>query len=96
MLQITNLKMFINVFCLLLFTISSTYSKQTYLRPADGGSSNVYNLINSVWGASATSEMPDCSDPAFGHHVNQGMDDQLNKQVEKVRFKVEKHYFLFH
>lgn len=65
----------------ILIVPSVVYSRRVYLRPAEGGTSNVYSLINSVWGNGATSENPDCSHPTFGRHIFQGNDGTLNKQV---------------
>lgn len=76
--------MYLKVFCLLIFVVPSVvYTRRVYLRPAEGGTSNVYSLINSVWGGGATSENPDCSHPSFGRHIFQGNDGVLNKQVLK-------------
>lgn len=79
--------MFSKVFCLLIIIVPSVvYTRRVYLRPAEGGTSNVYSLINSVWGNGATSENPDCSHPTFGRHIFQGNDGQLNKQVMNLDF----------
>lgn len=73
--------MFVKLFCLF-FVVFPSESVRVYLRPAEGGTSNVYDLINAVWGPGATSENPDCSHPAFGRHIYQGQDELLNKQVK--------------
>ena len=52
---------------------------QTYLI-ADG-TTDTYNLIDSVMGEYATGEMPDCAHSSFGHHIFQGNDGQLNREV---------------
>src|SRR3954451_5262313 len=44
------------------------------------GPGNTYELIDSVLGGSAE-ETPDCSDPAFGRHITEAMDDVLGKNV---------------
>lgn len=76
--------MYSKVFYLLIVVIivpAVVHTRRVYLRPAEGGTSNVYSLINSVWGGGATSENPDCSHPDFGRHIFQGNDGSLNKQV---------------
>jgi hypothetical protein len=45
------------------------------------GPGNTYELIQSVLGSGTAGEVPDCGHPAFGRHITEVFDSQLNKNV---------------
>ncbi|HVI48648.1 MAG TPA: T9SS type A sorting domain-containing protein [Chitinophaga sp.] len=67
-----------------LLTIASlflfSYSHAQVTLSADGPG-NTYELIESVLGNGTASEVPDCAHPAFGRHITEVFDSQLNKNV---------------
>jgi hypothetical protein len=67
------------LFISLLLYLPSILQAQVSLK-ADGPG-NTYELIESVLGNGTTGEVPDCAHPAFGRHITEAFDAELNRNV---------------
>ncbi|WP_160716749.1 T9SS type A sorting domain-containing protein [Chitinophaga solisilvae] len=66
------------IFGVLMLAFSYSHAQVTL---SANGPGNTYELIESVLGNGTADEVPDCAHPAFGRHITEVFDNDLNKNV---------------